>query len=290
MVGLIAKVKHALIKTKNAVVKSEIHNWAGNVVTEAKITCDLVGERISTPKSVKAFARGVQFVALLDAPFSLYELGKSIRDLFKAKNKKERIDHCLSIAATVSQLADDVISTASAIKDFSLVTSAFRWIPPLTIVSSVLSTANFAIEGRNIHYGRKMMKKLKKPEVLADPTKMLKKHSYRLKTYCGINPKLVSKAIEASKVNEARHKTTLVTCNREMAKRIKIKRFCQALNIVVAAITLIAGIILLASPVAPLVIAATALFAVGIALTMTRRGVNLYSAHAFKKRMRLLAA
>lgn len=290
MVGLISKIKHALLKTKNAIVKSEVHNWAGNVCTEAKITCDLVSERMSTPKSVKSFAAGIQFVALADAPFSLYELGKSIRDLIKAKNRKERTDHCLSIAATISQLADDVISTVSAIKDFNLVTSAFKWIPGLTIVSSILSTANFGIEGRNIHYGRKMMKKLKKPDVLANPSNMLKKHAYRLETYCGIDPKLVSKALDASKGNEARQKTTLTACNHEMAKRIKFKRFCQALNIVVAAISLIAGIILLASPLAPLVIAATALFATATAITMTRRAVNLYSAHSFKKRMRLLAA
>lgn len=285
-----ARIKSAFVKTKDAVVNSEIHAWTGNIVAEAKITCDLVSEKIATPKTVKTLAAGTQFAAVLDVPFSLYELIKTIKSLVKSKTRNERLDHCLTIATTVSQLADDVISTVSALKDLNLVSSAFKWIPPLAIASGILSTANFAIEGRNIHYGRKMLKKLNKPKVLADPTEMLKKHSYRLKTYCGINPKLVQKALVASQINEVRYKTTLVACNEEMAKRIKIKRFCQALNIVVAAVSLIAAVILLASPLAPLVIAATVLFGVATALTMTRRAVNLYSEQSFKKQMRLLAA
>jgi hypothetical protein len=290
MIGFIGKLKPALVKAKDAVVDSEFHSWAGNVVTEAKITCDLVAVKITPPKTVTTFAAGTQFAALLDAPFSLYELGKEIKGLVKAKNRHERLDHCLTIATTISQLADDVIGTASALKDFSIITSALKWITPLSIASGLLSTANFAIEGRNIHYGRKMLNKMKKADVLADPTQMLQKHSYRLKTYCGINPKLVSKALAASQTSEIRYKSALVACNNEMIKRIRIKHFCQALNIVIAAISLVAAVILLASPLAPLVIAATALFGIATALTMTRRAVNLYSEQAFKKRMRALAA
>lgn len=290
MVKAIDKLKPAFIKAKNAVVDSEFHSWAGNVITEAKITCDLVAEKITPPKAVKNFAAGTQFAALLDAPFSLYELGKEIKGLVKAKNRHERLDHCLAIATTISQLADDVIGTVSAFKDFGVITSALKWITPLSIASGILSTVNFAIEGRNIHYGKKMAKKMNKPKVMADPSHMLQKHAYRLKTYCGINPKLVSKAIAAAQTDQVRYQTTLVACNQEMIKRIQIKRFCQAMNIVIAAISLIAAVILLASPLAPLVIAATALCGIAAALTMTRRAVNLYSEQAFKKRMRALAA
>jgi hypothetical protein len=235
----------------------------GNIGGEARSIHSIVSTLI--PKCNR-FGRGfavTQFTAIPNALFNINEVGMGI---FKTitEGKKHRLDNALELTMNVGQLGEDVSTIALTISEFRPLITCLSWATPLSIASAVISVVNYVINGRNIYWSRKIIKQLKK-----DPLKKVyKEHRYHLEKQCGVDPKIVRKAIRSGNQVEA---------IKHIQHRIRAKTACHSLSLIIATISILATIIFLTMTATPLLLAGSALLATLFALGIIKKCVDYFS-------------
>jgi hypothetical protein len=271
-------------KFKAVVLNPDTPLWLGNVGSIARAIEQIVSPFIQTSIKIQKLLSGTQFTAALNAPFNIYEVATGFAKVLKEKGTEVKLDHGLELISNIGQLSEDIGGIASAFKDLKIVTGAFAWLTPLAIFSAITSTVTYIMDGRTIFYCSKLLAKTK-AKYANNPEGLLKKHAYHLERQGGIDMDLCKKVLEKVEAAPQPNKEPQTALLKAIRHRVKSRRLCQALNIVVTTISIIVTAIFLLSSAQALLIAGAALIVALSVISMARRGINLYSNHQFEKRL-----
>lgn len=271
-------------KIKAVVLNPDTPLWLGNVGSIARSIEQIVAPFFETAVKVQKLLAGSQFTSVLNAPFNIYEIATGFAKVIHEKGKESRLDNGLELVSNIGQLSEDVGGIASAFKDLNLVTSSFAWLTPLAIFSTITSTISYIIDGRTIFFCSKLLAK-SKAKYANDPQGFIKKHAYHLERQGSVDLELCKKVFEKIDAAPAPIQKNEQIVLKAIRERVKTRRACQILNIVITTISIIATAIFLLSSAQALLIAGAALVVALSVISMARRGINLYSNYRFEHKL-----
>lgn len=271
-------------KFKAVVLNPDTPLWLGNVGSIARSIEQIVSPFFKTAVKIQKLLAGTQFASVYNLPFNIYEVATGFVKLIREKGKEKKLDNGLELVSNIGQLSEDVGGITSAFKDLNIVTGAFAWLTPLAIFSTIASTVTYIMDGRAIYFCSKLLSKTK-AKYADNPQALLKKHAYHLERQGGVDVALCKKVLNRVNAAPAQNKENEKTILKAINKRVKTRQACQALNIVITTISIIAAAIFLFTSAQALLITAAALVITLSVISMARRGLNLYSNYRFEKKL-----
>ncbi len=276
-----SKIKRAF---KATLLNPNTANWIGDLGGSANAVNDLAKSKF---KALARFGRAfmaTQLLAIFNAPFDLYEVIISGYNLITEKGKQKRIDNALDLTAAGNDVIEDVLSITSGLNDLKPFASGLKWFTPLTIISTALSVITLPIEGRNLYYAIKHLKKLGhiSPESVET---YAKKHSYHLERQCGIDRDLIKAALKKNESWTPEGQNTITKHVNAMKGRIRAKIACISLSAVATIIGIISTVILLTA-ILPHFAMVVAGLTIAICLCgMTRRAIEYISEKQLERKL-----
>ena len=203
------------------------------------------------------------FSPLLTLPFAIYKIVKCAMKIFKHNTLMQKVDAGIGLTTTLSELTEGAVYIAKGLEKFGAVTlGAIKWTTGVTIASVVLSSAVIFTHIRNWYKTHSFLKN-------ADQQLHEKNDDYKKAVDSLVQEKKSGSYLNASKKQlesikdyseNVADSSQLETLYAKLRSRIKTKIFSHKLALVSAVVSLIATVILLATPLAPL---AYAVMAVG---------------------------
>lgn len=288
-------------KIRGTVLHPDMPVWCSSLGGLARAVSNLVEPVFKWIQKLKKVLAATQFTSALTMPFDLHQLCLDVDHLIFEKGKRARIDNALSVTANASQLGDGMATFTSALVDLGAAPgSAMQWAAPFGLACAGVSSVFFAIHGRALFYNVRMLREIDEA-LKGPPSKILQlvdRRAYHLGQYCGVDvdlfketvEKLVSKQPKADASQEERdkHASNLAKAYSAIKTRIQHKKFSHSLGIVITAISIIASVILFATPLTPWGIAAYSLLAVLFILSMTKMSFEVYANRRFKRELRAI--
>jgi hypothetical protein len=265
----------------------DIPSWATSFGGEARAIKGMVKHHVPVPKGLAYALDATQMLTVFTTPHDLVSLVENSVNLVREKGKAARLDNALGMVADISSLGGNVSDFTQAFIDVeSMPNPKSNWPSILNLSSSLLSSVFLIINGRGIHYCRKILKEIKenkeapREKVIAD----LKKRRYYLDKQCGVNNdlffKTVAKCLKGDKTVPFFEKAV-----NALKTRIKQKLSSRSLSITATLTLIVASIILFAATTIPLLIAGSCLLVVGYTCIIAKMALDLHAKRKFNAAM-----
>lgn len=247
-----------------------------------------------------------QLSYMLTTPADMVSIPLRFCDLVTEKDFNPRLDAILGLVGDVSSVVDGVTTAIEGFVGLNvLAQSVMTWAGPLNTAGNLLSAVFLAISARSLYFSTKVVKdlnvKLKAPSTpdYSGACEVVNKHSYALKTHCGVGKELDKKItliFKAKAESQAPDAEKNKRCDERLGKlfaalktRISHKQGSLAVGMVSTKIGILATIIFAFSPLcAPLVIVGCSLLTGMYVTILFRMGFDLYANSIYKRKVRYI--
>lgn len=275
-------IKKACNKFKAVIIHSDVPFWIGNVASLARSVHQLALpyfaklSRIATPLAT------TQFTGLLNLPYTVKELVTGAKEMKNEPTHRSEIG--LDIISNIGQLGEDIGNIGSALKDLRPLLMPFQWLSKLSIISTAISTVNYVIDGRAL-YKMHRVKQKAKDKFEINPSRFVEKHARVLDKQCGVDIELLKKVVKPLDYKSEKGQEDIKACQHALKTRIKYKRLGTALNLLATTVGIAVTAIFIVTTAPQWAVAGTALLAFTTVVIISKKVVNYYADHKFKKQL-----
>lgn len=280
--------ENCLEKTVNKVTSTKVISVAHSLCGDARAATCIAKKITPIHSRVLRGIAATQFTTILTVPLMFYSFVNNIKALITGNTREARVDASLGAVADVSDMVDGVSTFGFGLAESAATTNAaLAWANPMMLIAAIISVINYVIIGRSLHFNKKLMKEFDKATE-SNKTAVINfanKHSYKLQTHSGIDPKLFTKTVAKLEKKEDLDKAYEI-----LKTRVKHKNHSLALGILITTVFAIASTVLFFPIGTPLVIFAAVCLGIGYSTNIGKMFFDLYSARRCNKQLKALAA